>query len=102
MGNPDFGCVVSLPDTTYITPRPLILAPFISFPIRALMCPLGPHRVSLPLPLSTPWVGPKMMPQRLMQLKKKIKSIISSLSTGNVTQNAKDGCDIQHMGKIQT
>lgn len=33
MGNLDFGCVVSPPDTTYITPFPLILAPFISFPI---------------------------------------------------------------------
>jgi len=39
--NPNFGFVVPSPDTTYITPLPLILPPFIYFPIRVHMCPLG-------------------------------------------------------------
>lgn len=48
MGNLDFGCIGPASRTTYITPLPLILTPFIYFPISVHMCPLGPHRVSLP------------------------------------------------------
>jgi len=88
MGNPDFGWVVPFPNTTYITPLP-----FISFPIRIHMCPLGPHRNSFHLgsTLGQAWNDAPEVDVS----KKKIKSIIWPLSTWNVPQNTKDGLDIQ-------
>ena len=58
----------------YITPFPLTITPFIIFPAWVHIASLGPHRVSLPIPLPQPWVKPRTMPWRLKQLKEKVKS----------------------------
>ena len=78
MGNPYFGCVVPLPHI-YITPLPFVIAPFIILPTWVHISPLGLDRVGLPFPLPTPWIEIETMPQRLMQVKIKSKSIIGHI-----------------------
>ena len=65
--------VFPLPNTIYITPLH-------SFQPHLSLFPFGSTRVSLPLPLSTPLIRPRMMPWRLMQLKGKIKAYLATFN----------------------
>ena len=73
-GKPLFWLCGPAPSSTYITPLPFIIAPFIILPTWVQISPLGPHMVGLLFPLPTPWFGLGMIPRRLMQLKRKVKA----------------------------
>jgi len=77
---PQFWLRCPAPLSSYTTPFLAIITPFIISPTWVHIPPLGPHRVSSPLPLPSPWVKPGMIPQKLMQLKRKIKAYLATFN----------------------
>jgi len=75
MGNPDFGCVVSLPDTICLTPLRLLQYLFTFSPFGSTFVHLV-HKV-LACPSPSPHIGSGlgMMPQEVDAIKKGIKGI---------------------------
>ena len=92
-GKPRFQLHGPAPLSAYITLFPFIITPFIISPTWVHILPLGPHRVSMPLPVAhTLGHGLELSPE-VDAAKKKDKSIIGPHTIGNVPQNAKDARD---------
>ena len=92
-GKPEFWSRGPTPSSTYIAPFPLIITPFIISPTRVDILPLGPHRVSFPLPLARTLGQAWNDAPEVDATEKKNKSIIGHIQQENVPQNAKYGRD---------
>jgi len=78
---PSFWVHGHTPLPAHISPFPLNIPPFIFSLTWVHILILGPHWANLPIPFPQPWEGvrPRMMPQRLKKLKKKVKRIIDHI-----------------------